>query len=133
MSPYLRSLVTLLLLLNTGLIEAAAGGGASSEYYSIKPPFVVNVVDSDKVRHMQITAQLHATDSMQTQDLETHKPAIQHALIMLFSGKDVNSIKTVAGKEQLRKDALKAVQSMLKKNVGKPLIDEVYFTEFIIQ
>lgn len=126
-------LLVVLLGCLANLAVAAGGGGPTSPYYSLKPPFVVNVVDGERVRHMQITTQLHATDIALVSHLESHKPAIQHALVMLFSGKSVGEIKTVQGKEKLRQEALAAVQQVMKDSIGDTIIDEVYFTEFIIQ
>ena len=131
-SPVLLMLSTFLFS-TTVLASASGGGGGTSPYYSIKPPFVVNVNDGDRVRHMQITTQLHAKDMSLLSQLDIHKPAIQHALIVLFSGQEVSEIKTVAGKQKLRKEALQTVQKIMKKNVGAPVVDAIYFTDFIIQ
>ena len=126
-------IVFLIVFFLSSTIHASGGGGGSSPYYSIKPPFVVNVNDGDRVRHMQITTQLHATDVSNVSHLELHKPAIQHALVTLFSGRDMDAVKTVAGKQKLREEALKIVQKVMKENAGIPVVDAVYFTDFIIQ
>ncbi|MFV2060664.1 MAG: flagellar basal body-associated FliL family protein, partial [Gammaproteobacteria bacterium] len=39
----------------------------------------------------------------------------------------------VKGKEKLRKDALLAIQKVLKENTGTEGVSELYFTGFIIQ
>jgi len=124
------------LLLFTPLNIVLAGGGSSastSKYYSLSPPIVVNVTDKGKVRHLQIGIQLRLDDPADTPLVQEHKPAIQHTLVMLLSGREAKEVRSVKGKEKLRSDATEALQKIMTENIGKPTVNAVYFTTFVIQ
>ncbi len=129
--------VLLLLLLftpvNIVLASASGGGGSASKYFSLSPPMVVNVSDNGKVRHLQIDIQLRLDDPADSATVQEHKPAIQHELVMLLSGREAKDIRSVKGKEKLRADATKALKKLLTEDLGKPTINAVYFTTFVIQ
>ena len=127
-----------LLIINQGLAESSDDDNKSNNigpahYMELKPPFVVNVSDGERVRHMQITAQVKLNSADISQYVELHNPAIRHAMIMLLSGQPVAELRTVQGKEKLREQALITLQKLLEENIGAPGIEAVYFTGLIIQ
>ena len=114
---------------------ASAGGGSSatSKYFSLSPPMVVNIIDKGKVRHLQVNIQLRLDDPADTPVVQEHKPAIQHELVMLLSGREAKNIRSTKGKEKLRAEATEKLKQVLTENIGKPTINAVYFTTFVIQ
>ena len=54
-------------------------------------------------------------------------------MVMLMSNQEFSEIRTVKGKENLRKQTLSAIKNVLKENTGDEGITELYFTGFIIQ
>jgi len=124
----------ILLLIVSPYSQAGGGGGtAVSKYFSLSPPMVVNVSDNGKVRHLQINIQLRLNDPADTASVQEHKPAIQHELVMLLSGREAKDVRTTKGKESLRSEATKRLKKILTENLGKPTIKDVYFTTFVIQ
>lgn len=116
------------------LISAyAQSGGGSSNYFSLEPPLVVNVFHPKRIKFLQVDTQVKVEDESVISSIELHKPAIRHSMLMLLSDQKIKEIKTVKGKEKLRKQALSAIQTVLKKNTGKKGITDLYFTGFIIQ
>ena len=133
----INSLFLLLLIINPNNPAFAASGGgssaAASKYFSLNPPMVVNVTDKGRVRHLQIGIQFRLEDPADSELLQEHKPALQHEMVMLLSGREAQSIRTVKGKEELRTEATEVVKKMLTESIGKPVITAVYFTTFVIQ
>ena len=125
------SLIVLLVLSNTSL--AAGGGGGSSPFIPLNPPIIVNIRDGDHVRHMQVIIEIKLTDPSKSQKLDLHKGPVRHELILLLSSQEAGEISSAKGKEQLRKDSLAAVQKVLQDLEGEPVIEALYFTNFIIQ
>ncbi len=111
----------------------AGGGSAPTPYFNIATPFVVNLADKEDLVFLQVNAQFKVPSEELKPHLTTHMPAIQHTMMLVLSQQTTKDIKTVAGKEKLRATALKAIQDLLKEQVGDPIIEEVYFTGFIIQ
>jgi flagellar FliL protein len=52
---------------------------------------------------------------------------------MLFSGQEPSVLNTREGKEQLRTDALAEIQKVMKAETGKPAVESVFFTSFVMQ
>lgn len=125
------SLVALLVLSNVSF--AAGGGGGSSPFISLSPPIIVNIRDGNSIRHMQVIIEIKLTDPNLKAKIDLHKGPIRHELILTLSSQEAGNISSAKGKEQLRKDALAAVQKVLQDLEGEPIIESLYFTNFIIQ
>ncbi|MDH5444659.1 MAG: flagellar basal body-associated FliL family protein [Gammaproteobacteria bacterium] len=150
--------ITLLALLFIGILVTPLASGAAKEkpkeeskgdkkeqiapeeestlpkiYLKLDPSLVVNVEEKDVTRFLQVDTQLQFTDPLAQGIIEKHMPAIRHTIIMVISGSDVPTIKTSKGKEELRKNTLVALQKTMGDITGEPVIEEVYFTGFIIQ
>lgn len=112
---------------------AGGGGGGNSPFIPLNPPIIVNIVDGEYIRHMQVIVEIKLADPANAQKVDLHKGPIRHELILLLSSQDAATISSAHGKEQLRKDSLEAIQKVLQELEGDPLIDALYFTNFIIQ
>jgi flagellar FliL protein len=110
-----------------------AESGGNSNYFSIEPPIVVNIFSDKSIKFLQVDTQVKVKDSSVIDAIELHKPAIRHAMLMLVSNQNIDEMKTVKGKERLRKEALETIKKVLKDNTGKEGVTELYFTGFIIQ
>jgi flagellar FliL protein len=65
--------------------------------------------------------------------VKRHMPVIRNNLVMLFSSQTRQSIATREGKEKIRADAQSEVQKILTDRTGKPVIEQLYFTSFVMQ
>ncbi|TVT56304.1 MAG: flagellar basal body protein FliL, partial [Sedimenticola thiotaurini] len=54
-------------------------------------------------------------------------------LLLLFSDQQGQDIKDTKGKEKLRKDALKALQGVMKQIVDDESIEDLYFTSYFVE
>ena len=111
--------------------EAEAVGPAI--YYELKPEFIVNFEGNQKANYLQITMQLMTRTPGVVKILEEDDPLIRNNILLLFSGQKYDELSTLAGKEKLRAEVLKAVQQIVKTEFGKPAVEAVYFTSFIMQ
>ena len=126
------SLIFFLVISNTAL-ASGGGGGGSSPFIPLNPPIIVNIMDGKNVRHMQVIIEIKLVDPANSAKIELHKGPIRHELILLLSSQDASTISSATGKEQLRKDSLEAIQKVLQELEGDPIVEALYFTNFIIQ
>jgi len=129
-------LTLFLLILHIPNIATASGSGGStpvSKYFKLSPQIVVNVNDKGRARHLQIAIQLRLDDPADSALVNEHKPAIQHTLVMLLSGREAKNVRSTQGKEALRVEATEELKKMLEESIGRPVINAVYFTAFVIQ
>ena len=133
---HLQTLIfTLALSLSAQLGYAASGGGTTEgpQYVPIEPPLVVNITDGQSLRFMQVSAQFKVADADTATAINTHISAIRHALLMLLGDQAVRDVYTTRGKEKLRQQCLKEVKTVLNDYTDTKLIENIYFTSFIIQ
>ena len=97
------------------------------------PGFVVNFQDDRALRFLQVGITVMSHDPEAIQAVKDTDPVIRNALVMLFSGQDATTLTDVKGKQKLQAEALAAVQKIVAEKTGKPGIDALYFTSFVMQ
>lgn len=102
-------------------------------YLEIRPPFVVTLTDDDESYFLQVETAVLAYSQENFDALEKNQPAIKSALVDLYSEQDVNYVKTKAGRDALRTQALEAVQDVMVRAFGSEAAEDIYFTKYVIQ
>ncbi|QKZ03626.1 MULTISPECIES: flagellar basal body-associated protein FliL [Pseudomonas] len=112
---------------------AAAAGKQPAIYEALTPAFVVNFKQDGRDRYMQVSLTMQGRDKADLDALMVHMPVIRNNLVMMFSGENFATLATPVGVEMLRQKATAAVQAVAQKEVGKPVIDQLLFTNFVLQ
>ncbi len=116
--------------------QQPAGHGAEARpslYLALEPPLIVNFPDTDGVRFLQLTITVMAREQSVLDAVARYNPLIRNNLITVMSGRDSQSLMTREGKEKLRQEALREVQSILRRETGAPGIEDLLFTSFVVQ
>lgn len=117
--------------------EAAASSSAQSKasaiYYPLKPEFITNYTVHGRQRFIKVDMTLMLRDNSVVPALELHMPALRNAIIMLLRGQVYEELQTPEGKELLRQHSLVAVQEVLEAEIGRPGVEQVLFTNFVMQ
>lgn len=90
-------------------------------------PFVVNL--GGPSNFLKLTLQLEMTSSEDKQYLEGRLAPIRDSIVILLSSKTAQSVTSPEGKMQLKDD----INVRINQALGKDLIRNVYFTEFVMQ
>jgi len=107
---------------------------APALYLAMDPPFVVNFQADQTVRYLQVTVQLMTRNPETLEFLKGHDPVIRNDLLLLFGNQSYAVLGNVAGKEQLRMQALETVRKAVASEGGKAdKVEAVYFTSFVVQ
>jgi len=102
-------------------------------YVGMPRPFVFNVSGYGRDRLVQIKVQLLVRGSDQDTTARKHVPLIEDTLLTVFSASNAEKLATYLGKQELRREALEAVQQALEPIVGKPVVEQVLFIGFVMQ
>ncbi|ARN75418.1 flagellar basal body-associated FliL family protein [Oceanicoccus sagamiensis] len=102
-------------------------------YFPIKPAFVVSFPSRGKQRYLQVDVTVLTREMAVFNAMQTHMPLIKNRLVMLFGGEIYDELQTDEGKELLRQKALETLQQVMQDEIGKPGIEEVLFTNFVMQ
>jgi flagellar FliL protein len=111
--------------------EGAKAGAA--QYLPISPAIVVNLNDNVTMRYLSVDMELMSRDGNAIELAKTHMPRIRNTLMMLFTQQKYDDIVDRDGKERLQKQALAAVQAVLKEETGAPQVQGLFFTNFVMQ
>ncbi|WP_028304779.1 flagellar basal body-associated FliL family protein [Oceanospirillum maris] len=106
---------------------------SNSIYYSMEPAFVINFNAGRKQRFMQVYVAVKAQTESAVSQVERHAPVIRNNLNQLFAKQDFESIQTPEGREEMRQAATQAVQDVLAKHGNGETIDQVLFTNLVMQ
>ncbi|VVO04586.1 flagellar basal body-associated protein FliL [Pseudomonas fluorescens] len=102
-------------------------------YESMAPAFVANFTHNGRQRYMQVSITLLARNQADLDALKIHMPVIRNNLVMLFSGQSFEALATPVGQEMLRQKATASVQEVAQKEVGKVVVEQLLFTNFVLQ
>jgi flagellar FliL protein len=102
-------------------------------YEELTPAFVVNFTHNGRARYMQISIALLVRDQAALDALKVHMPVLRNRLVMLFSSQDYESLITPIGKEMLRQQATASVQELAQKETGNLTVEQVLFTNLVLQ
>lgn len=107
---------------------------AASEYLDLKPAIITNFGGVGPIHFLKAEISLRVGKNPENNiAVQHHLPQIRHTLVMLLARQTDQTLSTMQGKEQIRQDALVAVQKIMQDEEGKTLVEDVLFNNLIIQ
>lgn len=137
-------LVVLLLAIAGGVTYFLMAGGESEAsddttpeiqpaiYMDLKPPVLATLMVDGRQRYMQVSLNVMGRDQAVLDAVDYHMPSIRSKLNALYGGADFKMAQTIEGKEALIAETLTSINAVLEAE-GEPLIEAVYFTNFVMQ
>ena len=106
---------------------------AEVKYFEIEKGFTSNLKEPDRYVEISVgvsskTAEAGLGDAIKANDM-----AIRSAVLSLLAEQSADQISTLAGKQALQQNLKLAINDTLKSKTGKAGVDDVYFTNFIVQ
>lgn len=102
-------------------------------YVALPQPFVFNVPGNQRSRLVQISVQVMVRGADNEALAKQHLPLIESVLLSTFSQFTEEQLSTSQGRENLRTAAQQAVRDALTPVAGKPVVERVLFTGFVMQ
>ncbi len=99
-----------------------------------KPSFVATLKSADGKRHfLRAFVEAKSREQDVVDALTLHMPLVVSRLNVLFSSQSFEELQSIQGKEKLRQDSTQLVQELLQEKIGKPGIEKILFTDFVMQ
>ena len=127
------------LLWLTGIPAQAQEGLAEEDrevrYVELQPAFVTNfgMADRGKLQYLKTDVSIRVSSQAAEMAARYHLPALRNAMVLLLSRQDEASVSTGRGREVIRTEALAQLRAILETEEGDPYIDDLMFTNFIVQ
>lgn len=90
--------------------------------------FTVNLADINITRYARVNIKLELNNYDVEEEVERRTPQIRDLIIVLLSSKKFNDINTTEGKDSLRMEIIKSINTYLVKGE----IVNLYFTDFVV-
>ncbi|WP_417223787.1 flagellar basal body-associated FliL family protein [Amphritea sp.] len=98
------------------------------------PYFTVVVPSKDgRTHYMQLHVEAKSRDDAVVVALTKHMPKIVSVLNQLFSSQSFDELRTMKGKLMLQQAALAEIQGVMQDKIGKPGVEKILFTGFVMQ
>lgn len=91
--------------------------------------FIVNLADEKGKRYLRVKMQLELKPGESIEILEQRLVQVRDIILMILPTKQFQEIRSVDGKTQLRQEIMTRLNELLKKES----INNIYFTEFVVQ
>lgn len=90
---------------------------------------IVNLSDHGGKRYLRVTMALELSEQEVLSTIESRLPQVRDAVLSILPTKKYGDVSTTEGKIALRTEVMEKINSLLTK--GK--VENVYFTEFVVQ
>ena len=108
--------------------------GPTIAYFTLAPDLTTNFhTKGKKLGYLQIRIDIMVADSTYIAQLERHEPLIRDAIIEKIGEQTEDKIKTLAGREELRKELVDYLNNILLIETGNTLVADLLFTKYLYQ
>ncbi len=121
--------------------SAEEGGDAGEEvvttgpaiYLELDPAFVIDFVVANKQRYLQLNLTVKSRDQAQIDAIKIHMPLIRNSLVLLFANQSFDDLQTLEGKMALKTASIESINNILTQETGAGGMEDVLFTNFVMQ
>ena len=102
-------------------------------YFSIEPDIVTNFLSpsAKKLGFVRVTIELMLEDSDFLEATDHHSPLIRAAIIEVFGSQTEEKVKSLTGREDIRRACLEKLKQLMLRETGSEMIKEVIFTKYL--
>ncbi|RLA99095.1 MAG: flagellar basal body protein FliL [Deltaproteobacteria bacterium] len=91
--------------------------------------FIVNLTDAQGTRYLKVKIGMELSSDQLSAEIDKKLPQVRDEIITLLSSKSFADVSTVAGKRELKREIISAVN----RHLATGQVVRIYFTEFVIQ
>ena len=133
----MKKFALLLLLFVTSLSSVAAFAEGEETvdtyaYYGFEPDIVTNYISNrKKLGYVKISVELMVKVPEDLIVLEHHDPLLRAAIIEILGSQTEDKVKSLTGKEEIRRECYDTLNRLLEREIGKPLVVNLLFTKYL--
>jgi flagellar FliL protein len=113
---------------------AEEGGEPKLAYFTLEPDLTTNFYTKGKqLGYIQVRIDIMVANETDLAIIELHQPLIRDAVIELLGKQSSDTITSLAGREDLRKNLVEQLNSILLPETGRTTIADLLFTKYLYQ
>ena len=101
----------------------------------LEPEIVTNYISdsAQKLGYVRVSVELMIQAVNQLEIAEHHMPLLRSTAIEIFGQQPAEKVKSLTGREDIRRAILKALQEHMKQETGGEVVKNVIFTKYLYQ
>lgn len=134
----MKKLLSACLILLSAVFSAYAADEKASPptgdfaYYGFEPEIVTNYISNrKKLGFVKISVELMVKSPDDLVIVERHDPLLRAAIIEVLGNQAEEKVKSLTGREEIRRECFDMVNNLLTKEAGKPLVVNLLFTSYL--
>lgn len=101
-------------------------------YYGFEPDLITNYIPSGKkLGFIRISIDLMVKAPEDLLLLEHHDPLLRATILEIMGNQSMEKVKSLTGREEIRRECYDAVNRLLEQEVGRPLVVNMLFTKYL--
>ncbi|WP_438944568.1 flagellar basal body-associated protein FliL [Shewanella electrica] len=107
-------------------------GSDNYAYYGFEPEIVTNYISNrKKLGFVRISVELMVKSPEDLVQIEHHDPLLRSAMVEILGNQPEDRVKSIAGREEIRKECFDELNKLLQQETGKSLIVNLLFTSYL--
>ncbi|NTS76533.1 flagellar basal body-associated protein FliL [Catenovulum sp. SM1970] len=101
-------------------------------YYGMEPDIITNYITTrKKPGYVRITVELMLKNADNIEVVEHHAPMLRDAIINIVGKEPEEKVKSLTGREEIRKKCAEKIKLLLKKETKDEVIHDLLFTKYL--
>ena len=130
-----------LIILSVALWLISAGSVKAQQpptevvYYGFDPDIVTNYVSENRrsLGYLRVSVELMLHNKELLKTIEYHEPLILDTIISILSKQPEQRVKSLSGREEIRLQILEQLQTVMKRETGQTIVQDILFTKYLYQ
>ncbi|QUM74929.1 flagellar basal body-associated protein FliL [Moritella sp. 24] len=133
----MKKLLWLLCMITASLSSAAVSANDSNKpvyiYFGLEPDIITNYIsETNKIGFISVSIEFMLADNKSLDVIEKHEPLIRDKIISLLGQQSPQHLRSLTGREEVRKMIQNEVNSLLKQESGEAVIENLLFTKYLL-
>ncbi|GIU06185.1 MULTISPECIES: flagellar basal body-associated protein FliL [Shewanella] len=112
--------------------DTAAATAPEYAYYAFDPEIVTNYISTrKKLGFVKISIELMVKSPDDLITIERHDPLLRAAIVEVLGNQSEDKVKSLIGREEIRRECFDIVNNLITQEAGKPLIVNLLFTSYL--
>ena len=114
-------------------MEPGAFSPATAQYYELQPEFVLNYGQDGRIRFLRLVVTLVVADQAGVDAATIHSAGLRHQVVMHVTASTRADLTDITLRDALRERIKVAMQEYLMEETGFNYIEDVLFSNLILQ
>lgn len=131
----MRYIAVMFFTVALGCISLSTKAASNFGYFGFEPDIITNYISpsAKKMGYVRVTVELMLKDMGNAEVVEHHSPLLRDAIVEIFSKEPEENVKSLTGREEIRKKCIEQLKKLLKDETGQEIIHDVIFTKYLYQ